>query len=62
VGERRDGGPAVPPNHQQRLEHIARRAAAEDKVRGCDSCPVPRRCVPGLLETGCLHWDLFYYF
>ncbi|XP_075292983.1 chromosome transmission fidelity protein 18 homolog isoform X2 [Opisthocomus hoazin] len=31
AGERRDGGPAVPPNHQQRLEHIARRAAAEDK-------------------------------
>ncbi|KFO05814.1 Chromosome transmission fidelity protein 18, partial [Balearica regulorum gibbericeps] len=29
--EREDTGPAVPPNHQQRLEHIIRRAAVEDK-------------------------------
>uniref|UniRef100_A0A8C3J0D1 Chromosome transmission fidelity protein 18 homolog n=1 Tax=Calidris pygmaea TaxID=425635 RepID=A0A8C3J0D1_9CHAR len=27
-----DVGPAEPPNHQQRLEHIVRRAAVEDKV------------------------------
>ncbi|GAB0196474.1 chromosome transmission fidelity protein 18 [Grus japonensis] len=29
--EREDAGPAVPPNHQQRLEHIIRMAAVEDK-------------------------------
>ncbi|KFQ32686.1 Chromosome transmission fidelity protein 18, partial [Mesitornis unicolor] len=29
--ERGGAGPAVPPNHQQRLEHIMRRAAVEDK-------------------------------
>lgn len=29
-----DTGPAAPQNHQQRLEHIVRRAAVEDKVRG----------------------------
>lgn len=29
-----DMGPAAPQNHQQRLEHIVRRAAVEDKVRG----------------------------
>ncbi|KAM9599424.1 chromosome transmission fidelity protein 18 homolog isoform 2-T2 [Morphnus guianensis] len=31
VGERVDVGPAVPPNHHQRLEHIVRRAVVEDK-------------------------------
>ncbi|XP_050762128.1 chromosome transmission fidelity protein 18 homolog [Gymnogyps californianus] len=31
AGERGDAGPAVPPNHQQRLEHIVRRAVVEDK-------------------------------
>ncbi|XP_072734072.1 chromosome transmission fidelity protein 18 homolog isoform X2 [Ciconia boyciana] len=31
AGERADAGPVVPPNHQQRLEHIVRRAAVEDK-------------------------------
>ncbi|XP_074742288.1 chromosome transmission fidelity protein 18 homolog isoform X2 [Strix uralensis] len=31
LGERGDTGPVVPPNHQQRLEHIVRRAAVEDK-------------------------------
>ncbi|KFP17348.1 Chromosome transmission fidelity protein 18, partial [Egretta garzetta] len=31
AGERADTGPAMPPNHQQRLEHIVRRAAVEDK-------------------------------
>ncbi|KFQ11315.1 Chromosome transmission fidelity protein 18, partial [Leptosomus discolor] len=30
-GERAGTGPAAPPNHQQRLEHIVRRAAVEDK-------------------------------
>uniref|UniRef100_A0A8C0AV45 Chromosome transmission fidelity factor 18 n=1 Tax=Buteo japonicus TaxID=224669 RepID=A0A8C0AV45_9AVES len=30
-GERADTGPAVPPNHHQRLEHIVRRAVVEDK-------------------------------
>uniref|UniRef100_A0A8C3D2P9 Chromosome transmission fidelity protein 18 homolog n=1 Tax=Cairina moschata TaxID=8855 RepID=A0A8C3D2P9_CAIMO len=33
-GGPRDTGPAAPQNHQQRLEHIVRRAAVEDKVRG----------------------------
>uniref|UniRef100_A0A8C4ULJ5 Chromosome transmission fidelity protein 18 homolog n=1 Tax=Falco tinnunculus TaxID=100819 RepID=A0A8C4ULJ5_FALTI len=31
AGEQADAGPAVPPNHHQRLEHIVRRAAVEDK-------------------------------
>ncbi|XP_042654355.1 chromosome transmission fidelity protein 18 homolog isoform X2 [Tyto alba] len=30
-GERAAAGPAVPPNHHQRLEHIVRRATVEDK-------------------------------
>uniref|UniRef100_A0A8D0FKX4 Chromosome transmission fidelity protein 18 homolog n=1 Tax=Strix occidentalis caurina TaxID=311401 RepID=A0A8D0FKX4_STROC len=34
-----DTGPVVPPNHQQRLEHIVRRAAVEDKVRGLQFLP-----------------------
>lgn len=35
-GERADVGPAVPPNHHQRLEHIVQRAVVEDKVRGLE--------------------------
>ncbi|XP_068279462.1 chromosome transmission fidelity protein 18 homolog [Nyctibius grandis] len=31
AGERAGAGPLEPPNHQQRLEHIVRRAAVEDK-------------------------------
>ncbi|KFZ58523.1 Chromosome transmission fidelity protein 18, partial [Antrostomus carolinensis] len=31
VGERVDTGQTVTPNHQQRLEHIVRRAAVQDK-------------------------------
>ncbi|XP_019476166.1 chromosome transmission fidelity protein 18 homolog, partial [Meleagris gallopavo] len=38
-------GPAAPHNHQQRLEHIVRRAAVQDKVRGCDT---PRTLLPHL--------------
>lgn len=40
------GGPAAPHNHQQRLEHIVRRAAVQDKVRSCDT---PRTLLPHLL-------------
>lgn len=39
AGERADAGPAGPPNHQQRLEHIVRRAVVEDKVRGLQFLP-----------------------
>uniref|UniRef100_A0A8C0EYE2 Chromosome transmission fidelity factor 18 n=1 Tax=Bubo bubo TaxID=30461 RepID=A0A8C0EYE2_BUBBB len=39
LGERGDTRPVVPPNHQQRLEHIVRRAAVEDKVRGLQFLP-----------------------
>jgi len=44
--EMKAGGPPVPHNHQQRLEHIVRRAAVRDKVRGCDT---PRALLPHLL-------------
>lgn len=59
-GERADTGPAVPPNHHQRLEHIVRRAVVEDKVRGLEFLISYQR-VPWLLETGCLRWYLFIF-
>ncbi|KFU94102.1 Chromosome transmission fidelity protein 18, partial [Chaetura pelagica] len=46
-----DTGPARPPSHQQRLEHIVQRATVEDKVRGLKFLP---RVLPALGETGCL--------
>uniref|UniRef100_A0A663NCG8 Chromosome transmission fidelity protein 18 homolog n=1 Tax=Athene cunicularia TaxID=194338 RepID=A0A663NCG8_ATHCN len=39
LGECGDTGPVVPPNHQQRLEHIVRRAVVEDKVRRLQFLP-----------------------
>lgn len=57
--ESRDTGPAAPQNHQQRLEHIVRRAAVEGKVRGGGTVISSKvggafthqwalRCVPGV--------------
>lgn len=54
-------GPAVPPNHQQRLEHIVRRAAVEDKVRGLQFLP---NFLPActLAAGDCLSPLVFIYF
>lgn len=54
-------GRAGPPNHQQRLEHIVRRAAVEDKVRDCGFYLVSYQHPPWLLETRCLRWYFAYF-
>ncbi|KAM6121652.1 chromosome transmission fidelity protein 18 homolog [Phoenicopterus ruber ruber] len=62
AGERADTGPAVPPNHQQRLEHIVRRAAVEDKPetdffgrplrqQQVATVPAPRACEEESIES-----------
>lgn len=48
----------VPPNHQQRLEHIIKRAAVEDKVRGLQFAPHSLPAHSWLLETPCPCWYL----
>ncbi|XP_075021590.1 chromosome transmission fidelity protein 18 homolog isoform X2 [Calonectris borealis] len=62
AGGRADAGPAVPPSHQQRLEHIVRRAAVEDKPetdffgrplrqRRAATAPAPQASEEELVET-----------
>lgn len=65
--EMKAGGPPVPHNHQQRLEHIVRRAAVRDKVRGCDTprASFPTTSCSSLLEMCSLHrywWWFFFFF